>query len=148
MAERVTKYTKTEIFSGINAEKKLTKHIRSPFYKHHTALPSEDSKSDLIELVMDQKKVTDDKLVHVGVAILQESKLLFLRFVQFLREFLISGSYQPIYCGKIKLDKKNYLKIIFRHRQFMLRSVEIRKFRQFGTKATKDGKNVLSYRQA
>ena len=101
MAERVTKYTKTEIFSGINAEKKLTKNIRSPFYKHHSALPSEDCEFGLIEVVMDQKKVTDDKLVHVGVGILQESKLLFLRFVQFLREFLIPGSYQPIYAGKI-----------------------------------------------
>ena len=48
---------------------------------------------------MDQKKVNDDKLVHVGVAILQESKLMFLKFVQFLREFLKPGSYQPIYAG-------------------------------------------------
>lgn len=101
MAERVSKYTKTEIFSGINSKKKLSRNIRSPFYKHHSVLPSEDGESGLIEVVMDQKKVTDDKLIHVGVAILQESKLLFLRFVQFLREFLIAGSFQPIYAGKL-----------------------------------------------
>ena len=100
LAERVQKYTKTEVFVGA-LHKQLEKNIRSPFYKHHSELPSEDCKVGLIEMVMDQKKVTDDKLVHVGVAILQESKLLFLRFVQFLRTFLVPGSYQPIYCGKI-----------------------------------------------
>ena len=82
-------------------KKQLETKIRSPFYKHHSELPTEDGKFGLIEVVMDQKKVTDDKLVHVGVAILQESKLLFLRFVQFLRKFLITGSYQPIYAGKL-----------------------------------------------
>ena len=76
------------MLSGINTKKKLEKNIRSPFYKHHSDLPSEGDQFGLIEVVMDQKKVTDDKLVHVGVAILQESKLLFLRFVQFLRKFL------------------------------------------------------------
>lgn len=101
LAERVTKYTKTEVLSGLNTKKKLEDKIRSPFYKHHSDLPSEGDQFGLIEVVMDQKKVTDDKLVHVGVAILQESKLLFLRFVQFLRKFLIPGSYQPIYAGKI-----------------------------------------------
>ena len=100
MAERVQKYTKTEIFSGA-LTKTLQSRVRSPFYKHHSELPTEDCKFGLIEVVMDQKKVTDDKLVHVGVGILQESKLLFLRFVQFLRKFLIPDSYQPIYAGKL-----------------------------------------------
>ena len=98
MAEKVKKYTKTEVFST-SLKRKLEQKIRCPFYKHHSELPSEDGQLGLIEVVSDQKKVNDDKLVHVGVAILQESKLLFLRFVQFLRNFLIPGSYQPIYAG-------------------------------------------------
>jgi len=49
---------------------------------------------------MDQRKVNDDKLVHVGVTILQESKLLFLKFVDFLRQYLVPGSYETVYCGK------------------------------------------------
>ena len=96
----MNKYSTTEVFSGFNAKKKLEKKIRSPFYKHHSELPTEDGEECLFEVVMDQKKVTDDKLVHVGVAILQESKLLFLRFVQFLRTYLVPGSYQEVYCGE------------------------------------------------
>ena len=112
MAERVQKYTKTEIFSGVNSKKKLEKSIRSPFYKNHSELPSEDNKFGLVEVVMDQKKVNDDKLVHVGVAILQESKLMFLKFVQFLREFLLPGSFQPIYAGNFLYFNK-YFRFLF-----------------------------------
>ena len=50
------------------------------------------------EFVMDQRRVEDNKLVHVGVAILQISKLMFLEFVSFLRDFLVPGSYQTVYC--------------------------------------------------
>ena len=99
MAERVSKYTTTKLFRGPKSGERLAKLIRSPFYKNHSELPTENGENGLFEVVMDQKKVTDDKLVHVGVAILQQSKLLFLRFVQFLREYLKPGSYAPIYCG-------------------------------------------------
>lgn len=88
-------------------------HFRSPFYKNHAVLTAEDESTGVHEFVMDQRKVIDDKLVHVGVAILQESKLLFLEFVDFLRQYLEPGSYQPVYCGKLifqyKLNKRQIL---------------------------------------
>ena len=89
----------TRVLSNKNLEKKIKHHIASPFYKHHSVLVGEDLEEAVHEFVMDQKKVNDDKLVHVGVTILQESKLLFLKFVDFLREYLIPGSFQTIYCG-------------------------------------------------
>ena len=46
---------------------------------------------------MKKQKVIDDKPVHIGVAILQWSKLLFLRFMEFLKEHLEVGSYQTCY---------------------------------------------------
>ena len=81
-------------------EKKLKKMIASPFYKCHTVLVTEDESNGIHEFVMDKRKVTDDKLVHVGVCILQQSKLMFLQFVQFLRQYLEPGSFQTLYCGK------------------------------------------------
>ena len=119
LAERVSKYTTTEIFHGPKAAEKLAQKIRSPFYKSHSELPPENGEHGLYEVVMDQKKVTDDKLVHVGVGILQQSKLLFLRFVQFLRTYLKPGSYQPIYCGKLK-KFSSYLQYIVIKKHFQV----------------------------
>ena len=81
----------TKVLSNKNLEKKIKKHIASPFYKHHTVLVGEDVEKSIHEFVMDQRKVNDDKLVHVGVTILQESKLLFLKFVEFLRNPSTAG---------------------------------------------------------
>ena len=70
----------------------------------------------MTEVISGQKKVLDNKLVHVGVGILQQSKLLFLRFVQFLREFLKEGSYVPVYAGKFNFFivslRKNFLFVL------------------------------------
>ncbi len=103
MAEKVSSYTSTKLVSGKNLKERLNKKFRSPFYKHHAVLETEDECDGVHEFVMDQRIVTDDKLVHVGVTILQQSKLMFLKFVDFLREFLIPGAYQTVYCGKINL---------------------------------------------
>ena len=74
--------------------------MASPFYKHHSVLVTEDEEDGVHEFVMDKRRVVDDKAVHVAVAILQQSKLMFLEFVQFLRMYLEPGSYQTLYCGK------------------------------------------------
>lgn len=97
--EQVAKYTDTKLVGGANLEKKLKKMIASPFYKSHTVLVTEDESNGIHEFVMDKRKVTDDKLVHVGVCILQQSKLMFLQFIQFLRQYLEPGSFQTLYCG-------------------------------------------------
>ena len=75
--------------------------IQSPFYKHHSVLVTEDEEDGIHEFVMDKRRVIDDKPVHVAVAILQQSKLMFLEFVQFLRNYLKPGAYQTLYCGKL-----------------------------------------------
>ena len=103
LSEKVKDYSETKIFNPAKNEKKLKKLIRSPFYKDHTELPSEDGQTGMTEVIMDQRKVVDNKLPHVGVAILQQSKLLFLNFVQFLRDFLKPGSYQPVYAGEFTI---------------------------------------------
>ena len=100
MSEKVSKYSETKIFNPAYHPKRLKNLVRSPFYRHHNELPTENGQSGMVEVISDVKKVLDNKLPHVGVAILQQSKLLFLRFVDFLREFLIPGSYAPIYAGK------------------------------------------------
>ena len=100
MVERVSSYTDTILLKP-SETKTLKRLIRSPFYLRHNELPVQSGESGLIEVVMEKASVNDDKLVHVGVCILQQSKLLFLRFVQFLRDYLKPGSFQTIYCGKI-----------------------------------------------
>lgn len=97
-AESVIKYTKTKILSQPNLSSKISKSIRSPFYKHHSVLMTEDELWGVHEVIMDLSKVKDNKPVHVGVAILQHSKIMFLQFVDFLRKYLVAGSYQTVYC--------------------------------------------------
>ena len=99
MVEKVSSYTETSLLQP-GDKKSLERCIRNPFYLRHNALPTQTGDSGFIELTMEKSTVNDEKLVHVGVCILQQSKLLFLRFVQFLRDFLRPGSFQTIYCGK------------------------------------------------
>ena len=103
MCEKVSKYTETALLFP-NQKKELLKLIRSPFYLRHDELPTQTGQEGLIELVSEKRTVNDDKLVHVGICILQQSKLLFLRFVQFLRTYLKPGSFQTIYCGNFNFD--------------------------------------------
>lgn len=62
---------------------------------------------------MDPSRVQDRKPVHAGVAILQHSKLMLLHFVDFLRKYLVKGSYALVYGGKILHQIILYLIVIF-----------------------------------
>jgi hypothetical protein len=111
LAERVSEYTSTKLVADPT---KLKKFSESPFYKNDSFLTTEEGNMGIHEFVMEQRRVTDDKLVHVGVAILQHSKLMFLEFVQFLRDYLIPGSYKTVYCGEsfvlnFFLNTRNFL---------------------------------------
>ena len=120
MCEKVSKYTETSLLLP-KQKKELLRLIRSPFYLRHNELPTQTGKEGLIELVSDKRTVNDDKLVHVGICILQQSKLLFLRFVQFLRTYLKPGSFQTIYCGNFNFSYHfDFLKVYFRYRLIML----------------------------
>ena len=94
MGEAVSRYTNTKL--GNDA--KCAKLKKSPFYKTENLLTREDGDHDLIEISMAPKKVEDDKPVVMAAAILQNSKLHFLKFVyEVLYKFLIPGSFRLNY---------------------------------------------------
>ena len=97
--ERVDTYTKTSI---VTQSSSLKKKIISPLFRTHAFLSNENGEG-VHEVISDIANSTDRKPVHVGLAILQHSKLLLLRFIDFLREFLEEGSYSLVYGGKLKI---------------------------------------------
>ena len=64
------------------------------------------------EVIMMQRKVRDDKPVHLAVAILQYSKLMMLQFVDFVKEHLIPGSYVLVYSGLKETMKNIFTQLI------------------------------------
>ena len=66
---------------------------------------------DVFEIVKQPKKQKDDKLVPVGAAVLQMSKLLLLKYIYFLEEHLLPGSFKILYLGEfiffLYLDRWN-----------------------------------------
>ena len=60
---------------------------------------------DVFEIIKQPKSVKDDKLVPVGAAVLQLSKLLLLRFVYFLNDHLMEGAFKILYLGEFHLRK-------------------------------------------
>ena len=55
---------------------------------------------DLFETTYQKRSIKDDKLSHLGLAILQLSKLVLLEFIYHLEEHLVKGSYKICYLGK------------------------------------------------
>jgi hypothetical protein len=96
LCERVSDYSQTILVTN---KKSLYNKIESPLFKHEVFLESEDL-TGVHEIVMDQRRVIDNKPIHAGIAILQHSKILMLQFVDFLREFLVPGSYSLVYTGE------------------------------------------------
>lgn len=72
--------------------------MKKPLYKRAALLTSEEGES-IHEVIMDKRKIKDGKPVQLAVAILHHSKLLLLKFVHFLRTFLVKGSYAIVYGG-------------------------------------------------
>ena len=54
---------------------------------------------DVFECVQKPKSQKDDKPSHVGLAVLQLSKLLLLQFIYMLEEHLIEGAFKILYLG-------------------------------------------------
>jgi hypothetical protein len=121
LCERVSNYTKTVLVSNA---KSLSRKMANPLYKSDAFLQTEGDTDGIHEVIMDDKKIIDDKPVHVGIAILQYSKILMLEFVDFLREFLVPGSYVFVYTGnffqnriyKIISNEKTMIKFNLRYR--------------------------------
>ena len=75
-AEDVTKYRNTIVTADVN---RYEKYRRMPRCLNELEMTSTDDDFCAYEIQMKKTKVNDSKPVHIGVAILQHSKLLFLR---------------------------------------------------------------------
>ena len=88
---------------------------KSPFYQTENLLTREDGDHELIEITMTPKKVEDDKPIVMAAAILQNSKLHFLKFVyEVLYKFLRPGTFRLNYADTDSLCISEYLKISYR----------------------------------
>jgi len=76
MIENVEKYSDTKL---IGDDEKMAELKRSVFFKRDFRLENEAGEFGAYEIISKKKKTLDDKAHHVGVCILQYSKLLFLR---------------------------------------------------------------------
>ena len=94
LGEAVSRYTTTKI----GDDSFHRRQARSAFYKSENILTQEDGDHELIEISMTPKTVEDDKPIAMATAILQNSKLHFLRFVyEVLWKFLQPGSFRLNY---------------------------------------------------
>ena len=93
------RYTHTKIVSN----SKLMKCIASPFHTDFCPLKSEVDDLEYFEVQQKPRKIIDRKPVHVGIAILQPSKLHFLRFVYWIHDHLVPGSFVLCYADTDRL---------------------------------------------
>ena len=70
---------------------------RRTMYKDHVVIEDENGDACATEVTSLKGTVEDDKPVHIGVAILQHSKLLFLKFMFYLFQHLEPGSFRCVY---------------------------------------------------
>ena len=56
--------------------------------------------NDVFEINSQKRRLTDDKLCHVGLAVLHQSKLRLMSFIYFLEKYLMEGAYKICYLGE------------------------------------------------
>ena len=93
-AENVTKHDNTFLVTDGD---KLEKKLRSPFFKDSTEVYDETDDLAGYMVKMQKSKIDDSKPVHVGVAILQWSKVLFINFMYWLEQHLEEGAFKTCY---------------------------------------------------
>lgn len=77
----------------------LAKKSKAKNFKFFNCLEQEDGETDFYEIISSPKSAKDDKALPMCVAILQHSKLLFLRFIyDCVFRFFKEGSYKLVYC--------------------------------------------------
>lgn len=80
-------------------EEQLQRAIKKPRFKYFEPLTREDGDYEITQVTMEKLKIEDDKPIVLAVAILQQSKLLFLKFVyDVLHKYLVPGSFKLNYC--------------------------------------------------
>ena len=102
MAEKVKSYTKT-VFT--NDKSKIKKLQRKPQFENKFFLECEDEDKGVTEIILCQSRVIDNKPVHIGISILQYSKLLMLKFVEFLNSHLEKNAFSLVYTGTLEKIK-------------------------------------------
>ena len=93
LMENVGKYTTCKIARFEN----IRKNWISPMMKSIQAIGDDN----VFEVNSQNRYIDDDKLSHVGLAVLHTSKLLLMKFIYFLEEMLIEGSYKILYLGML-----------------------------------------------
>ena len=93
-AEKVEDHKNTSLYPPNH---NITKIARRPLYKNHVVIENEEGEAGATEVTLEKKTIEDSKPVHIGVAILQWSKLLFLRYMYFLFKHLEPGSFRTVY---------------------------------------------------
>lgn len=58
----------------------------------------------VVEIVSQKRLIDDDKLSHVGLAVLHLSKLLLMKYIYWLEDVLVKGSYKILYLGNINFS--------------------------------------------
>ena len=72
----MTRHTRTKV---VTDDTKLEKCARKPLFISESSLQNEEEFITGYEILMKKKRIVDSKPIHFGVAILQWSKILFMR---------------------------------------------------------------------
>ena len=93
-AEAVDRHKNTDLKP---ANYDIAKMARRTMYRDHVVIQDENGDACATEITSLKKTIEDGKPVHIGVAILQWSKLLFLKFMFILFKHLKPGSFRCVY---------------------------------------------------
>ena len=93
-AEAVDRHKNTSL---LPADYNITKLARRTMYRNHVVIQDENGDACATEVTSLKQTIEDSKPVHIGVAILQWSKLLFLRFMFDLFKHMEPGSFRCVY---------------------------------------------------
>ena len=93
-AENVEKHKNTSLYPP---DYNIAKLARRTMYKDHVVIQNEEGEAGATEVTSLRRTIEDSKPVHIGVAILQWSKLLFLRYMFFMFNHLEPGSFRTVY---------------------------------------------------
>ena len=94
MGECITKHMSNKI---VTSKEQYEKYSRKATLVSEFAILGEKDETVGFELNLRKRLYKDDKPVHISCAILQYSKLIFLKFVFFLTDHLIPGSFRTVY---------------------------------------------------
>lgn len=93
-AENVLKHKNTSLYP---ADYNIARIACKALYRDHSIIHTEEGEPSATEVTCDKKTISDSKPVHIGVCILQWSKLLFLRFMFYLYHHFEPGSFRSVY---------------------------------------------------